>query len=267
MRVGIFGGGPEAGPVIEELRAALEAAGHQVVDPAGDPELICVVGGDGTFLRAVRSLGYPEVPFVGLNTGHLGFFQELGPGDTHRLANALGRPPAAVEAYALVEASIAGQDRTCWAVNECVLKAGNGKTLHLRVKVGDTRLMRFAGDGFIVATPLGSTAYNCAAGGAILHPSLPALVVTPLAPLNTTAYRSLTQGFVVPHTLGVEFWVEPGTHAEPVLVADGEEHPVPKGVPVRFGRASYQVRFWRVDARETFWDRIRTRFLGDAGDW
>jgi NAD+ kinase len=180
-------------PVFETATAALLAAPPQgrALDRqtlVADVDMILVLGGDGTLLSMADCIGAAgaDIPILGINFGSLGFLTEV----------------TLPELYPSLEAALSGTARTesrmmlrattrraggAWtdhvALNDVVVtKAAHARMLELSVSVGDEFVTRIKADGLIVATPTGSTAYNLAAGGPIVHPTLDALLLTPIAP-------------------------------------------------------------------------------------
>ncbi len=211
-------GREEAGEVAQRglrflARAGIEAEVRTELSPAkGVPDLVVTVGGDGTFLRTASALYPQEIPLFPVLLGGVGFLsacraEELEAGLSEILA---GR--AKVERRARLLGQGPGFSAT--ALNEFALVGTAQKRfVELRVRVGEEELGQFGGDGLVVATPTGSTAYALAAGGPILLPALPVLLLVPLCP-----HRLGLRPVVIPDSLVVE--VEARRTA--LVVADGE---------------------------------------------
>lgn len=152
-----------------------------------------VVGGDGTIMAALRQLVDRAVPVVGVNTGRLGFLAEFDAATLRAHAASVFGPEPDVRTRMVLTASVrsaAGDLRyEGLAVNDCVVTAGPPfRMIELALDLGGEEGPEFLGDGIIVATPVGSTAYNVSAGGPIVHPEVEALVVTPAA-AHSLAFR------------------------------------------------------------------------------
>jgi NAD+ kinase len=145
--------------------------------------LVIALGGDGTILRALQ-LAMPErLPVLGVNFGHLGFLADIGREDLQAALDAIAGGDAQVaERTALVATVEAEQPRHAVAFNDVVItrKPGHG-TARLRIEAGGEPLLRLRGDGVVIASPTGSTAYTVEAGGPAVSPELDAIVLTPLA--------------------------------------------------------------------------------------
>ncbi len=150
----------------------------------------CVVGGDGTLLGAAREAARAGVPVIGVNRGSLGFLTTFSAEET------LAQFPSLLAGdYQLAERSLlscrTGPDQEDVALNDVVIKDEiNSKLVRLGVYADDQFVTDYHGDGLLVATPTGSTAYNLSAGGPIIHPGAEAIVLTPICP-HTLSNRSV----------------------------------------------------------------------------
>ena len=156
-------------------------------------DLIVSVGGDGTFLRAARLASLSGVPVLGVKVGRMGFLTEVEPEDAPAVLARMLDATARIEERMAVSAegaSFAPQ----WALNEVIVeKSARHRLIRLAVFVDDAYVTTFSADGVISATPTGSTAYSFSAGGPIVSPSVPCLVVTPIA-AHMVFDRSLVLG-------------------------------------------------------------------------
>ncbi|MCD6303861.1 MAG: NAD(+)/NADH kinase [Planctomycetes bacterium] len=187
--------------------------------PAG--VALCIVfGGDGTLLAAARMLAGRGVALLGVNMGKLGFLAEFTVEDMKRhlpaiLAGRI-RPAARMMLDVRVDRG-GGEALRSPVVNDVVVSAGQPfRMIELTVSRGGQNVGRYAGDGLIVATPTGSTAYNMSAGGPILEPTLRAVVVTPIAP-HTLSIRPIAVGLDEPLLVRAE-QVNAGT----AVIVDGQ---------------------------------------------
>ncbi|MGC8636564.1 MAG: NAD(+)/NADH kinase [Thermoprotei archaeon] len=148
------------------------------VDGAGrKPSIIISLGGDGTLLRARAKVGSVSVPFLSVNYGGLGALSELEPEELDEWLPKVLKGDFMIEERALLES----ENRT--ALNEVLVKSSEiGKSALITLRVGGHYLFKARGDGIIVATPTGSSAYAFSAGGPLVDPSLIAMVVVPVAP-------------------------------------------------------------------------------------
>jgi NAD+ kinase len=147
------------------------------------PDLICVLGGDGTFIRVVRETIELKTPYLGVNFGHRGFLLPFEAVDFQPYLHDLlsGKEPRFEERHALQAAlkKKDGKDQTFVCVNDCAVK-GYIKVVDLEVLVDGKGYLSCSGDGVLIATPSGSTAYNLAAGGSVMAPTERQLAITPI---------------------------------------------------------------------------------------
>lgn len=197
---------PECAQAAASLRSELEAHGFEVLVGvealSGDaPDVLLVLGGDGFLVESLRSLGYPSTPIFGINFGSVGFLMNPK-GRLQELASMLRRGEFLREEHCVLEAIVRledGSEARLLAVNDVVVERMSRQSLRLDVYLDGTLLNHYAGDGFIISTTAGSTAYNLAARGPVVHPSLDVLVVTPLYPHRASPFHSMQFSLVVPH--------------------------------------------------------------------
>ena len=189
--------------------------------PAGlQADRAVVVGGDGTIMAALRQFIDRGVPVVGINIGRLGFLAEFHTHELEAHATSIFGSAPVVRERMVLSVSVRGPDGATryegLAVNDCVVTAGAPfRMIELALRLGSEAGPEFLGDGIIVATPVGSTAYNASAGGPIVHPDVEAIVVTPSA-AHSLAFRPV----VLPSRLTVEARVVRANEGT-TLVLDG----------------------------------------------
>ncbi|MDX2085511.1 MAG: NAD(+)/NADH kinase [Candidatus Melainabacteria bacterium] len=185
---------------LEKIRHFLASRGVQLFETAVDwkacpvlppdvqhPDLVIVIGGDGTFLRTARCFLHSQVPLVGVNTGHLGFLTRIE-ADTielhleNLLAGKYRVQPRMLLAHTLDVADEA------LALNDIVVKNANPSQMaRLSLFINNALVAVYDTDGMIFATPIGSTAYNLAAGGPVISPDIEAICITPICPHSFSA--------------------------------------------------------------------------------
>ncbi|MEM7164683.1 MAG: NAD(+)/NADH kinase [Planctomycetota bacterium] len=156
-------------------------------------DVVVALGGDGYMMNLMRSLNYPVVPFYGVNHGRVGFLMNEMM-EAEELAEVVATNGFRVNSYPVLEGCLKlenGESRVLRAVNDFVLERASGQTVHLRTSIDDVLLNEYSGDGLIVATPGGSTAYSLAAGGPVVHHDVPGMIVTPLNPHRPVQFHSL----------------------------------------------------------------------------
>jgi len=271
-----------------DVAARLAAAGREVwLDPAlaallgpvpgaravastaelADAGLLIVLGGDGTLLHAIRSLEGSPAPILGVNLGSLGFLTEVGVAELDEVFPRLLSGDFAIHERPLLEAVIEAADGSetgrLTALNDIVVDEGSPtrRAVRLDLTLGERRVGTFMGDGIVVATPAGSTAYSLSAGGPILGPGVSALVATPICP-HTLSVRPL----VYPDTecLSIEDR-RPGLSIK--VTADGQVwHDVPGGGRVRVGRHPGRTARLVSFGRSSYYDVLRTKLRWGSAD-
>lgn len=218
---------------------------------------IVVLGGDGTYLATARLAGERRVPVLGVNLGGLGFLTEVREEDlADALADAVaGRAP--IDSRTMLRAVVrrsGGGEEVCQALNDAVLSRGSlGRVIEIEASIDGRPLASFKGDGVIVATPTGSTAYALSAGGPIVHPSVEVFVVAPICP-HTLSVRPL----VIDDAARLAFRLAT-RNEDMVLTLDGQQA-VSMGPDdvVEISRSPYQACLVR-SSRLSFYDLLRTK--------
>ena len=153
---------------------------------ASQVDLVVAVGGDGTMLHAARLASPHGVPVLGVNRGRLGFLADIGPADLRQRLDEILDGHYVRDQRAMLQATVespSAADRTCHALNDVVLlKWRTGRMLDFETWIDGRYVNTHGGDGIVVATATGSTAYALSCGGPILYPELDALVLAPICP-------------------------------------------------------------------------------------
>lgn len=222
-----------AAPTADCVKSSLFALGCDTAsyyyrgDPDGPPEvagrdLIVSLGGDGTVLYAARVAAPLGIPILPVNLGRLGFIAEIGVAEwpSAIAAWSRGELPVSERIMLAVEAWRDGERVASFrAMNDATVSAqGIAKLIGFGIRLGSSTSVRYRADGVIIATPTGSTAYNLAAGGPVLHPEMEAMIVNPVNPF-TLSNRPL----VVPASEAVEIIIEEGRRTSAMLTIDGQE--------------------------------------------
>jgi len=184
-------------------------------------DLVVVLGGDGSLLGTARLSGRGSAPVIGINLGELGFLTESDHGDLHRsLAKVLEGRYELQHRSMLKVSVLRGKKRVVasQALNDAVVTRGTfSRPLRLRARVDGEELAGYIGDGLIVATPTGSTAYSLSAGGPVVEPTMSAILVTPIS-----AHTLTSRPVVLPDRSVVTIEIEADCD-DAVLTLDGQE--------------------------------------------
>jgi NAD+ kinase len=220
----------------------------------GEVDLVVVLGGDGTLLSIADCIATSgsNIPLLGVNFGSLGFLTEVTLPELYpSLEAALSGRAHTEERMMLQSTTMRKGERfaTAVALNDVVItKAARSRMINLSVSVGDEFVTGVKADGLIVATPTGSTAYNLSAGGPIVHPSLDALILTPIAPHTLT-----NRPIVIPASSTVRVQPLMESRDELFVTFDGQAgFELQEGDEVRICRAERPIRLIRPSTRSYF---------------
>lgn len=161
--------------------------GCETVEPGtldGRADLVIAVGGDGTMLYATNQAAAHGIPLLGINRGRLGFLADIGPDEMNDRLDEVLDGEYVSESRAMLSATMQQADSAgCLALNDVVIqREGNARMIEVETYIDGVYVNAHVGDGLIIATPTGSTAYALSGGGPILEPSLEALVLVPICP-------------------------------------------------------------------------------------
>lgn len=254
---------PGAADVVADLRTWLRQRGVDAVDDRQAPrdeipkdvDLVVVLGGDGTLLSMADRIGHAgrDIPILGVNFGSLGFLTEIRIDELYPSLESVLKGEARFDERLMLraEAVRAGQPVDSRIVlNDVVFtKAALSRMIELSVSVSGGFVTSVKADGLIVASPTGSTAYNLAAGGPIVHPAVDALVLTPIAPHTLT-----NRPVVIPGSATIEVQPRIESDLDDVFVTyDGQAgYPLHAGDLVRVRRADQALRLVKAPARSYF---------------
>lgn len=222
-------------------------------------DVLVVLGGDGTFLRAARAVAAVDVPILGVNSGHIGFLSKAEPGDLEDVLASLVGSDVAIEPRMTLEARLlpAGQTRKAEmhvALNEAaVVRGSQARVVRLEVVIDGSHLATYTCDGLVVATPTGSTGYSFSAGGPILDPTSRNLVVTTIA-----AYLSAIRSIVVSPSHTVVVRVLDAYDCQ-VSIDGREELPLKVGDAVEVVARERPIRLVQPRGTPPFWDLLRRK--------
>lgn len=221
-------------------------------------DVLVVLGGDGTFLRAAQAVAEVDVPLLGVNLGKVGFLSKAAAQELEPVLLTLVRGEFSVGERMALTGSILpggrGSDETFTALNDIVVARGSlARVVRLDVSIDASHLATFVADGLVVSSPTGSTGYSFSAGGPILDPRSRNLVVTPIA-----GYLSAIRSVVVSPEQVVRCRVVDALEA--LVSIDGrEDRRLAVGDVVEVRALERSIRFVEPDGALPFWDLLRTK--------
>jgi NAD+ kinase len=263
-------------PALECVGATVAPAGPRAAEGA---ELVIVLGGDGTLLRAAELARPVGTPLIGVNLGHVGFLAEAEPDGLTQTVESLLAFEYRVEERMTLEV-LARNNGTVlartWALNDAsVEKAARERMVEIIIEVDGRPLSRWGCDGVVCATPTGSTAYAFSAGGPVVWPEVEALLMVPIA-----AHALFARPLVVSPSSVMAMEVVDGTGegkpeggAAAVLWCDGRrKFELPPGARIEVSRGELPVRLARVRAEDApgggeFTDRLVAKFGLPVSGW
>lgn len=230
-----------------------------------DPDVVITVGGDGTLLNAFHSYveQLEKVRFIGVHTGHLGFYTDWRDYELDELVRSLKEETSKSVTYPLLEVELTYSDeektKKFLALNEATVK-NLDKTMVAEVFIKDELFETFRGDGLSVSTPTGSTAYSKSLGGAVLHPRVNAIQLNEVASINNRVYRSLGSPMIIAQDEWIRLDLKRGDHYQ--LHIDHFVMNQENLLSIRLQLSSKRIQF--ASYRHThFWRRVNDAFIGE----
>jgi NAD+ kinase len=217
--------------------------------------MVFALGGDGTLLSAARSVGSRGTPILGVNLGRLGFLAAVAPGELDRALGDILANNYVVEERLMLEARIPGRSgKPIVALNDIVIdKSRSSRAIDIETHIDGTFAVTYRGDGLIISSPTGSTAYALSNGGPIVTPTACVLGITPISP-HTLAGRPL----IVPDDSIIRIIAR--SSSEEILVsADGQEELyLPPPVEIIAKKAAFTVKLVRA-LHDTYFETLRAK--------
>ena len=224
-RVKLFSNDNENSKEIEKiLKNELEKENFIICDK--DYELAIAIGGDGSFLRMLKRSNFnSDIYYIGVNSGTLGFLQEIKPKDLNEFVEKLKNNNFKIEEIGIQETIIHSKNSSSlfYTLNEIVIRDKNLNTTKLNIRIDNFLLEKFIGDGILVSTSTGSTAYNLSYGGSIVYNDLHTMQITPIAPLNSKTYQVLRNSVIIPEQRKVTL-IPDDSNKDLMITTDGENN-------------------------------------------
>ncbi|WP_010271441.1 NAD kinase [Paenibacillus senegalensis] len=243
------------------------AKGYGMVLDGTKPDIVLSIGGDGTMLHAFHRFRHllEHTAFVGIHTGRLGFYADWTPDELEELAQLMYHQTTEsrmqIVEYPLVEITFTTAEgmESYLALNEFTLR-GIAETMVAQLNINDEMFEMFRGDGICISTPSGSTAYNKALNGALIHPSLEALQIAEIASINNRVFRTLGSPMILPKHHSCDIY--PQTKKKVLLSVDHLYLQRDDVLSIRCKVSPDQkVKFARFRPFP-FWSRVQKAFIG-----
>jgi NAD+ kinase len=219
-------------------------------------DILISFGGDGTILSTARLVGRREIPILGVNLGKLGFLAEVAVEDAPDFIKKICRGEYRIEERMVLEAKVDKSGEKFFGLNDIVMdKSGSTRVIDLETYINGEYLITYTGDGLIVSTPTGSTAYSLAAGGPIVTPTSSVITLSPICPHTLTA-----RPIVIPDDSTIQVKIR-SQDKDILLTADGQIEKKFKP-PVEFviKKADFNVKLVkRIDI--SYFDVLRAKLM------
>lgn len=232
-----------------------EAYAYAEVKQYEDADVIIVLGGDGTLIKVAHLFGACNIPIMGVNMGTVGFLSSIEVGETEKALERLIRGEYSLDERMLLEIDVMEEGRLqnqYYSLNEITFKSSRDRILELEIAIDGQSHAVFRGDGIIVATPTGSTAYSLSAGGPIIDPLLEVLLLTPLASYHLYRRPLVIEG-------GREIEVRPRSYDPAEISMDGQvKSQIKENQYVVVRRAPHKVKLLRFSG-DSFFRTVNTK--------
>lgn len=231
-----------------------------------NPDIVISIGGDGMLLSAFHKYEklIDRVRFVGIHTGHLGFYTDYRDFEVENLVENLKLDTGARVSYPILNVKVKmtdGRIVEMKALNEATIKRFS-KTMVADIIINNVPFERFRGDGISVSTPTGSTAYNKSLGGAVLHPTIEAMQIAEVASLNNRVYRTLGSSIVVPKKDKIV--IEP-KHSDRYSIAVDNKTIIYDNIDcIEYQIDNSKIHFVASPSHTSFWNRVKDAFIGEV---
>lgn len=255
---------PQSEAVSKELWTKLKQANF-ILTPK-NPDIVISIGGDGMLLSAFHKYEklIDRVRFVGIHTGHLGFYTDYRDFEVDKLIENLKLDNGARVSYPILNVKVKmadGRVVEARALNEATIKRLS-KTMVADIIINNVPFERFRGDGISVSTPTGSTAYNKSLGGAVLHPTIEALQIAEVASLNNRVYRTLGSSIVVPKKDKIV--IEPKHSDRYSIAVDNKTYVYDNIEKIEYQIDHSKIHFVATPSHTSFWNRVKDAFIGEV---
>ncbi|MFZ3589434.1 NAD kinase [Bacillus sp. DJP31] len=232
-----------------------------VVEDQIEANIIVSIGGDGTFLQAVRKTGFREdCLYAGISThSSLSLYCDFHIDDQEKMIEAMTTKQIEVRRYPVLSATI-DDTSTFYCLNELSIRSGIIKTFVMDIFIDDLHFETFRGDGIIVATPTGSTGYNKSVSGAVVDPMLPCLQVSELASLNNNRYRTLGSSFILSGARTLTLKITQDGNDYPTIGMDNEALGVSHVDSIVINLTDKRIKTVKLKDN-SFWEKVKRTFL------
>ncbi|SDJ65940.1 NAD kinase [Salimicrobium halophilum] len=248
----------------EKLKPVKDLANENnftIVEDDKDANIIISVGGDGTFLQAVRKTGFrQDCLYLGIRQGEeAGLYCDFELDNYEQMVTSMLNDEIEVRRFPLIEATV-NDESTFLCLNECSVRSSLIKTIDIDVNIDDLEFERFRGDGLIVSTPTGSTGYSKSTKGAVVDPLLPSMQVSELASLNNNRFRTLGSSFILSGERKLRLGVRQDGNDFPIVGMDNEAYSIRNIKDIEVAISDKVIKTVKLKGN-SYWHRVQRTFL------
>ncbi|MCQ6274399.1 NAD kinase [Bacillus sp. V3B] len=252
---------PEIQKEIDSLNTLASQYGFTVVHHSKEANIIASLGGDGTFLQAVRQTRFREdCVYVGISTtDSLSLYSDFHLRDASNLMDAMTSEQMEVRSKPTIEVTI-DNHTTYNCLNEFSIQSNIVKTFIMDVFIDTLHFETFRGDGVVVSTPTGSTAYNKSVNGAVVDPLLPCMQITELGSLNNNHYRTLGSPFILSQDRVLTLKIVKEGNEHPTMAMDNEAVSIHNLEKIEIKLSDKKINTLKLKDN-SFWEKVKRVFV------
>lgn len=246
---------------VEPLYNLAQQYDFNIVEHHQDANIIVSIGRDGAFLQAVRKTGFrDDCLYAGISTtGQLSMYCDFHIDDHEKMIAAMTEEKVEVRRYPTIEVTI-DEQTSFHCLNEFVIRSGVIKTFVIDVFIDELHFETFRGDGMVISTPTGSTAYNKSVKGAVVDPLLPCFQVSELSSLNNNRYRTLDSSFILSGDRQLKLHITQQANSYPTMGMDNEALSIQHVDHITVALSDTVIKTIRLKDN-SFWHKVKRRFL------
>lgn len=245
---------------VEMIRKLGRKYGYNLVEDPKNANLIVSFGGDGAFLQAVRKTNFLEnCLYIGINDGRVGFYTDFSTLDLQKIELGLQSKNIEVLRYPTIEVSVDGM-KSFHCLNELSIRSNIIKTFAMDVYIDENYFETFRGDGLVVSTPTGSTAYNKSLNGAVVDPKLKSMQLTEISSINNNQYRTLGSPLILSKDRDLVLKIIQDGNDHPIIAADNEALSIRHSHEIRIKVSEKEIKTLRMKDN-LFIHKVKRSFL------
>jgi NAD+ kinase len=245
---------------VEEIIDIMSKYQFQVVNDATKADIVVSFGNDGAFLQAVRKTGFREdCLYAGIGLDEKNFYCDFHAGDIPGMLAAMLMEKIEVRRYPTIKVTI-DNSLEFYCLNEISIRSAIIKTLEMTVFIDDLYFETFRGDGLIVSTPTGSTAYSKSVKGAVVDPMLQCMQVSELASINNNKYRTLGSPFLLSGKRALTLKITQDGNDYPIIGMDNEAVSIRNVHEIKVELTDQKIKTVKLK-NNSFWHKVQRNFL------